>query len=544
MTGLRIGKYEVLSTIGRGAVGIVYKARDPNIDRIVAIKALKSIFLGDNSPENVELQRFYQEAQAAGKLKHPNIVTIYDVGCTDLGMPYIVMEYIEGQTLREAIESFGRCEPLGALYYLSQIGSAIDYAHSQGVLHRDINPGNILLDKDQRPYLVDFSLAKLCDISLTPTGGLVGSPGYMAPELIKGESPGESSDIFSLAVVAFELLTGSLPFPGDDIIRTVYTVVNDPPITFRQLGVSLPEGIEQIIAKGLSKERSERYSCAAEFVNKLRAAIDSNFKESSSSSMDETQRLKAFSPANKINSPKKGEEQSVKASQMVDPMEDLMTRDIHAEKYQEEEFDWGFREDSEQRKFSKPLISKQQRVFIKPVSVALLLLLLALCSIFIYQKFRVSNQTTSLQNVDSLLLLNLTDVELLKRLSANELKDIMLSKNTPPAQLKAVVVEAATRDSDVLNALILKLAEHPDELIRAEVFKALAVKKMQKLPGARQVLLKGLNDSDYLVRGYAVGAVAESGDKTYLDNLLALKKTETRPIVLQIIEESIGKLSR
>src|SRR5262249_10656660 len=153
--------YEIVTTLGRGSMGVVYKAKDPEIGRLVAIKTLKSVFMGDDAAGNEALQRFRQESRSAGKLHHPNIVTIFEAGRTDNGSPHVVMEYIEGKSLEAILAEAGPLEPLAVLHYLAQIASAIDYAHSQSVIHRDIKPSNIIIDAHHRPYLLDFGVAKL-----------------------------------------------------------------------------------------------------------------------------------------------------------------------------------------------------------------------------------------------------------------------------------------------------------------------------------------------------------------------------------------------
>jgi len=262
-----IDKYEIVTTLGRGSMGVVYKAKDPEIGRLVAIKTLKSVFMGDDAAGNEALQRFRQESRSAGKLHHPNIVTIFEAGRTENGSPYIVMEYIEGKSLESLLAESGPLDPLAALHYLSQIASAIDYAHSQSVIHRDIKPSNIIVDATHRPYLLDFGVAKLSDTSLTPAGTVVGTPSYMSPEQIRGSQLDGRTDLFSLVVVAFEAFTGSRPFPGTDFTTVVSNIIHKAPLTFAELGVDLAPELEKVLAKGLSKERDERYPSALEFVD-------------------------------------------------------------------------------------------------------------------------------------------------------------------------------------------------------------------------------------------------------------------------------------
>lgn len=264
-----IGKYEIVSTLGRGSMGVVYKAMDPEIGRLVAIKTLRSVFLADNASGAEALQRFRQESRSAGMLRHANIVMIYEAGRAENGSPYIVMEYIEGKSLEVVLSESGPVDPLGVVHYVAQIASALDYAHAQQVIHRDIKPSNILISAEHKPHLLDFGVAKLNDTSLTPAGTVVGTPSYMSPEQIRGEVLDGGTDIFALAVVTFELLTGVRPFPGKDFTSVVSSIINKPPQTFAQVESDLPIELEKILHKGVAKERGQRFATATEFVDAI-----------------------------------------------------------------------------------------------------------------------------------------------------------------------------------------------------------------------------------------------------------------------------------
>jgi serine/threonine-protein kinase len=275
-----IDKYEIVSTLGRGSMGVVYKGKDPEIGRLVAIKTLKAVFMGDDPAGAEALQRFRQESRSAGKLHHPNIVTIFEAGKTESGSPYIVMEYIEGQSLETVISESGALSSLAVLHNLAQIGSAVDYAHSQSVIHRDIKPSNIIVDASHRPQLLDFGVAKLSDTSLTPAGTVVGTPSYMSPEQIRGATLDGRTDLFSLAVVAYESFTGVRPFPGNDFTTVVSNIIHKQPLSFSEVGADLPAELEAVIAKGLAKDRDDRFGTAMEFVAEMAdifgVAVDSS----------------------------------------------------------------------------------------------------------------------------------------------------------------------------------------------------------------------------------------------------------------------------
>ncbi len=267
MSSQFIEKYEVLETLGKGSMGVVYKAKDPEIGRMVAIKTLKSVFLSDDAVGNEALKRFRQESRSAGRLHHPNIVTIFEAGRAQNGSPYIVMEYIEGKSLETIIRDAGAVEPLECFHYLAQIASAIDYALSQNIIHRDIKPSNIIVDGQYRPFLLDFGVAKLSDTSLTPAGTVVGTPSYMSPEQIRGEPLDGRSDLFSFAVVTYEMITGKRPFPGNDFTSVVTSILQKPPLPFSEIGCSLPNHLEGVLVQGLSRDREKRFSSATSFID-------------------------------------------------------------------------------------------------------------------------------------------------------------------------------------------------------------------------------------------------------------------------------------
>ena len=272
MSAEYIGKYEIVTTLGRGSMGLVYKARDPEIGRLVAVKTLRSFSHGAEAAK--VLERFRQEARSAGKLQHPNIVTIYETGKSDMGSPYIVMEYIEGVNLALLLRDSGRLEIEEGLHYLGQLAGAIDYAHRQNVYHRDIKPSNVIITSDYKALLLDFGVARARDQALTPVGDIAGTPSYMSPEHIRGEGSRASSDQFAFSVMAFELLTGHKCFCGRDFVTVVNNILHKPPCSFSELGVSLPDGVEEVFARALAKRREERFFCALELVNRLAKACD------------------------------------------------------------------------------------------------------------------------------------------------------------------------------------------------------------------------------------------------------------------------------
>ncbi len=265
----KIGKYEIITILGKGAMGIVYKARDPIINREVAIKTIRFDLVSEESENEEIMQRFMREAQAAGKLSHPNIITIYDVGREE-NVTFIVMQMIEGQSLQKVISSGEKLSTPEVIDFMCQVASALDYAHKNGIVHRDMKPGNILLDKERKPYICDFGVARVETSTLTQSGTAVGTPSYMSPEQVMGKKVDKRSDIFSLGCILYEILTGRRPFEAESITTVIYKIINEEPAPLLEVKKGLPLGFEHVITKALAKDPNDRYQSCAEFVADLR----------------------------------------------------------------------------------------------------------------------------------------------------------------------------------------------------------------------------------------------------------------------------------
>ncbi len=259
----RIGRYELLEELGRGAMGAVFKARDPNLGRAVAVKVILTANLTPQALTEYK-KRFYREAEAAGRMTHPGVVTIHDMGEDPAsGQPYLVMEYIEGVPLDNLIEEAPAGLPLAQVLDLgAQVARALDYAHQRGVVHRDIKPANILVTKDGRAKIADFGIAKLEGAQLTQTGQLVGTPAFMSPEQFSGGGVDARSDIFSLGAVLYESLTGKMPFPGETVTEIIYKVVQATPAPVRQHNPQLPAEVDVVLSRCLAKDPAQRYQRA------------------------------------------------------------------------------------------------------------------------------------------------------------------------------------------------------------------------------------------------------------------------------------------
>jgi tRNA A-37 threonylcarbamoyl transferase component Bud32 len=274
-TSERFGRYEILSELGRGAMGVVYKARDPKINRIVAVK---TISMAGQSPEEESdyRQRFFREAEAAGRVSHPGIVTIFDVGEeTETRAPYIVMEFVGGESLEKMLSKNDRKLPVeNALLLALELADALDCAHRQGVVHRDLKPANILMTEDGHAKIADFGVAKLNLANQTLAGRALGTPAYMSPEQLNGDPVDGRSDLFSLGVILYTVLTGYRPFQGNSALTVSFKVVNRDPIPATLLDTALPAGLDRIIERAMAKDPAERYQRGAEMVLDIQTLLE------------------------------------------------------------------------------------------------------------------------------------------------------------------------------------------------------------------------------------------------------------------------------
>ncbi len=257
----RLGRYEVLNELGKGAMGVVYLAKDPVIGRLVAIKTIKTSQTGEDDSESREFrERFVREAQTAGILSHPNIVTIHDIGeDTESRASFIAMEYIEGKNLKAFLTEKNKFTWDEIADLIAQIGEALDYAHRKGIIHRDVKPANIILTTDGKVKITDFGIAKVASSNLTTTGQFLGTPNYMSPEQVSGAPVDGRSDIFSLGVVLYELLTNRKPFQGDNLTAISYKIVHEDFTPPAELSTDVPPEFNPIVARAMAKDPWNRY---------------------------------------------------------------------------------------------------------------------------------------------------------------------------------------------------------------------------------------------------------------------------------------------
>ena len=273
-----IGRYQITGALGFGAMGAVYKAFDPLIKRTLAIKTIRLDIPRHTPQYQAFIDRFYQEVRISGTLSHPGIVTLFDVG-EENGLPFLAMEYVDGKTIGAILDEGTRFKPERVVGLVSQVAAALDYAHSRGVVHRDIKPTNLIVTPADEVKVTDFGIAKLADVEITHSGALLGTPSYMSPEQAMGEKLDGRSDIFSLGVVAFQMLSGQQPFPGANVTSILYKLVHVDPVEPADLEMSglVPQKWREVFHKVLAKKPDNRYQTATAFVQDLEYCLGSWF---------------------------------------------------------------------------------------------------------------------------------------------------------------------------------------------------------------------------------------------------------------------------
>jgi Protein kinase domain len=269
VTATKVGRYEILGELGRGGMGVVYRAKDPVIGRTVAVKTIRLSEEGTGMSHAQLVERFQTEARAAGLLTHPNIVVIHDAGEAD-GLYYIALELVNGKSLQSLLDA-GQKFPLPRLLHImEQVCSALQFAHGHNVVHRDIKPANIMLTSDDIVKITDFGTAKILQYGASKQTAVMGTPGYMSPEQIKGKTVDGRTDIFSLGVMLYEMTTGQKPFRGQDIATILYRILNEEPVPPHQVNAGIPLGVSSTILKALTKSPHLRYENCRELLEDLK----------------------------------------------------------------------------------------------------------------------------------------------------------------------------------------------------------------------------------------------------------------------------------
>ena len=266
----RLGRYELISEVGRGGMGVVYRARDPLLQRTVALKTVHLLDFDDAEERRVRRDRLLREARAAAILSHPGIVKIYQID-EDQGIAYIAMEFIQGLTLADMLKKERTPKVVHVLRIIRQVADALDYAHRQGVVHRDIKPANIMIQQGGVVKITDFGIAKAAAQARTQTGMQLGTPFYMSPEQILGQTVDGRTDQYSLAVMTYQMLTGECPFSADSLPTLIYRILREQPQPDNKRLAFNPH-LEAVVQKALSKQPELRFATCVDFVNALAAA--------------------------------------------------------------------------------------------------------------------------------------------------------------------------------------------------------------------------------------------------------------------------------
>ena len=269
----KLGRYDLVRVLGKGAMGIVYEGRDPNLDRRVAIKTVKVENLSEEAASEYEV-RFRTEARSAARLQHPNIVSVYDSD-RDGDVAFLVMEYIQGDDLKHHLDQGTRYSLEQSLKMIRDLLSALEYAHKQGIVHRDIKPANLLIEPGGRVKLTDFGVARMQDsgdATRTQGGNMIGTLKYMSPEQVQGLKTDSRSDLFSVGVVLYQLLTDMRPFDGDNDFSIIHQIIEHTPVPPSSINARLPPAVDAVVARALAKDREQRFATARDFASALQSA--------------------------------------------------------------------------------------------------------------------------------------------------------------------------------------------------------------------------------------------------------------------------------
>jgi serine/threonine protein kinase len=551
-----IGKYKILGVLGRGSMGIVYKAQDPEIGRIVAIKTLRKILTTSHLSIDSALERFRLEAKSAGNLRHPNIITVFEVG-KDSQTPYIVMDFVDGESLDAVLARERKLPPALALRYLEQLSSALDYAHDRGVTHRDLKPGNLIVDKFGGIFIVDFGVASIQDsLEQGPDTGsrpvVVGSPGYMSPEQIRNEKLDRSSDLFSLGVVLFESLTGQRPFPGETGTQVVGNILRLDPIPPSAANPELSRLVDKIFERVLAKKRGDRYPSARAFYDALSNAITRDDSPKSASSA-------STSPASWSDESGIRERTLVKVKHISKESvsaPSAYTRPVYSNLPVKREPRAAAKQSRRYSKdsrgvfgsdlslgagdgvFVKHRLSFFRRLTILTVIISLvagtsLLLLVSRSKIpspGVNGKAGVPSTTIPI----SLLALPVAE------LNNDELISVLGSGATPEAKTLEILQESVRRKAPGLEVACAQLLKNRSYVVRIEGLKTLAELKDKKTLGA---IYGSLNDADPLVRVQAVKSASTVGGRKALGHLTQRLGQEQTQEVRTAINNAISELS-
>ena len=534
----RIGKYIVLGVLGRGANGLVYKAQDPGIGRFVAIKTVNASGAGGAEARSQLVERLRSEARAAGNLRHPNIVTIFEVG-EDFESPYIVMGYVEGETLGELIARKGALTPPEALKILWQVASALDYAHDHGVLHKDIKPANIVIDRGGQVMLLDFGIAALTTSLVEGPGAVaLGTPAYMSPEQLLNKTVTHRSDLFSLAIVAFELFAGRRPFPGDSFQTVVGSILNGRKLPLGELNPALPLALEAEFETALSTKEEPRFGSAQAMVDAFSKALGVDVVVRSSAVMMPTIEPREFEPEKRRDS-----------KALVPRLSGGARGGFSQAKSQRDLFGDGEVSPIGYRARDGLSMGGIVLIFIFTALFGLGVALLVADPGYFSELFKGPQKTEVAPrpadfSADEELLAPLSDPAPADRATAEftdrQLMGVILNERAPEALVKEAIDEAERRKLAGLAAALVKPLRHDGYLVRIRALEVLSTLGDKRVVPA---VMGALDDHDPLVRGYAARALGTIGDKRAVPYLSARLGSETVEEVKESLRRAIDKLN-
>lgn len=555
----RIGKYDIIGSLGRGAMGVVYKGQDPQIGRVVAVKTLRKLGELKGAKRNKALERFKSEARSAGNLRHPNIITVFEANVEDQ-MPYIVMDHVQGESFDQVIARYGKLSPQATLYYMSQVAQALDYAHKQGVIHRDIKPGNLLLNSEGQMFVLDFGIAKISDSFLDGTGNntrepVMGTPGYMSPEQILNKALDNRSDLFSFAIVIYECLSGKRPFTGKDYTEITENILKaEAPVLTNIAGIS--GNVVTTMQKALAKEREERFDSAGALIDALKTAFgitDLNKPENPAA-------------ADLANDTTAGNWQALSAKvQLANVLSDTENSDTDQEDPTQNDYapvnpaPVLRRSPAANRRpgFSDTSLTHSTRVtagpnrLILPGLVLLLSALVVVSAVYVLQltakptpnadagPVLPQNQGGTAPDSDNEVMNMVEAGKVVTELNQDALLETIKSPATEETLLLAALREAERRKlPDLIMACVTPMA-HDSVNLRIEAARILGRTRDSE---AVNILLPALDDYDPRVRQAAAEALEQIGSRKALSYLASSLKVEELPNVAAAIQKAINNI--
>lgn len=545
-----IGKYKVTGVLGRGSMGIVYKAQDPEIGRTVAIKVLRKRSDGATPQQGGDLELFKSEARAAGNLRHPNIITVFEVN-TDGETPYIVMDYVMGEGLDRLISRGAKLEPAIALSYLQQIAAGLDHAHSNGIIHRDIKPSNIRIDNQGVAYVLDFGVALITSAVYGDAGKIVGSPAYMSPEQFLNEKLDYRSDLFSLGVVAFECFTSKRPFPGKSFKELAANILKTRPLSIQEIVKELPLSLEAELEKALAKDPEQRFQSGAAMTEAFAQAL--GLKSNAGANLPARRKRKlsewiAFVPKT-VRSEHQSDSQNSGASLPVSSGGGYAASSSYGSSYSVAKAKPVspyrapgdiFKDRNEHLYEHVPLgRNGVTRAVIGVLALVCITLGVMLLLKVFYGSGKVEKPDSSYDLSQSVAVSGANDAAL-DGLGETQLLAVLVDFSVGEARIIEGIREVQRRRLFGFIDVAEKLLKHDSYVIRKETVRALAGLGDRR---AVPILVTGLDDYDPLVRNEVVKALttlADARSLSYLNNRLKVERVES---VRQALQNAIGRIS-